>query len=429
MTTITRIHAREVLDSRGRPTVEVDVFLGDDVFGRATVPSGASTGTAEALELRDGDPGRFDGRGVLRAVANVNEIIAPELVGCDASDQADIDDRLLELDGTPQKTHLGGNALLGVSLATACATARAMRSPLYIYISWLAASTDDPDGQTLDPVKAKLPLPMVNMISGGLHAGRNLDFQDFLIIPSGAGDYGQALEWITRVYARLGDVLRKAGYEGWLVGDEGGYGPRLKSNREAAELLVRAIQEAQLEPGEQVNIAVDVAASHFFDTPSYYLKCGGRATLGSSEMVDLIESLCEDFPIISVEDPLNEDDWAGWSELTSRIGDKVNVLGDDLLATNKERLQRAISDHAANAILIKPNQVGTLTETLETIQLARGAGFSFTVSARSGETEDTFIADLAVGTAADYIKIGSLVRGERTAKYNRLLRIAEELRR
>ena len=429
MTTITRIPAREVLDSRGRPTVEVDVFLGDEVFGRAIVPSGASTGTAEALELRDGDPERFQGRGVLRAVANINNIIAPELTGCDASDQAGIDHRLLDLDGTPQKTNLGGNAMLGVSLANACATARAMRSPLYTYVSWLAASTDDPDEQTLDPVKAKMPLPMVNMISGGLHAGRNLDFQDFLIIPSGASGYGQALEWIARVYACLGKVLNKAGYEGWLVGDEGGYGPRLTSNREAAELLVRAIEDAHLEPGKQVALAVDVAASHFFDTPSYYLKCGGEATLGSSEMVDLIESLCEDFPIISVEDPLVEDDWEGWSTLTSRIGSQVSVLGDDLLATNRERLQKAIELRAANAILIKPNQVGTLTETLETIQLARKAGFSFTVSARSGETEDTFIADLAVGTAANYIKIGSLVRGERTAKYNRLLRIAEEMQR
>ena len=429
MTTITRIHAREVLDSRGRPTVEVDVFLGDHVFGRAIVPSGASTGTAEALELRDGDPNRFDGRGVTRAVDNVNNLIASELVGCDASDQADIDDRLLELDGTPQKTNLGGNALLGVSLAVACATARAMKSPLHTYISWLVASTDDPEEQTLDPVKAKMPLPMVNMISGGLHAGRNLDFQDFLIIPSGAVDYPQALEWIARVHARLGEVLRKSGYEGWLIGDEGGYGPRLKSNREAAELLVRAIEDAHLEPGGQVAIAIDVAASHFFDTPSYYLKCGGEATLGSSEMVDLIESLCNDFPIISVEDPLVEDDWQGWRELTSRIGQQVNVLGDDLLATSRERLQRAIEERAANAVLIKPNQVGTLTEALDTIQLARQAGFSYTVSARSGETEDTFIADLAVGTAANYIKIGSLVRGERTAKYNRLLRIAEELQR
>ena len=379
--------------------------------------------------MRDGDPDRFEGRGVLRAVANVNEIIAPELIGCDASNQLEIDKRLLELDGTPQKTELGGNALLGVSLATACATAKAMRSPLHTYISWLAASSDDPEDQTLDPVKEKMPTPMVNMISGGLHAGRNLDFQDFLIIPTGAADYRQALEWIARVYVRLGKRLRDSGFEGWLIGDEGGYGPRLKSNRQAAELLVAAIEDAHLTPCEQVAIAVDVAASHFFDTPSYYLNCGGEATLGSSEMVDLIESLCNDFPIISVEDPLAEDDWQGWSDLTSRIGQQVNVLGDDLLATNEKRLQRAISERAANAILIKPNQVGTLTETLETIQLARSAGFSFTVSARSGETEDTFIADLAVGTAANYIKIGSLVRGERTVKYNRLLRIAEELER
>ncbi len=429
MTTITRIHAREVLDSRGRPTVEVDLFCDGGVMGRATVPAGASTGTTEAADLRDGDPDRFDGHGVLRAVANVNERIAPELIGCDASDQNDIDGRLIELDGTPQKTKLGGNALLGVSLANACATASAMRSPLHTYISWLAATTDDPDEQTLDPIKAKMPLPMVNMISGGLHAGKNLDFQDFLIIPRGASSYRLGLDWVTRVYWRLGEVLRKAGYEGWLVGDEGGYGPRLKSNREAAELLMRAIEDSELRPGEDIQLAVDVAATHFFDTPSYYLKSGGNATLGSSEMVDLIESLCNDFPIAVVEDPLAEDDWQGWSELTQRIGSRVGVMGDDLLTTSRERVEKAIQQRAANAVLIKPNQVGTLTEALETQRVARDAGFVCTVSARSGETEDTFIADMAVGTAADYIKIGSIVRGERTAKYNRLLRIAEELGR
>jgi len=429
MTTITRIHAREVLDSRGQPTIEVDVFLGEGVCGRAIVPSGASTGTAEALELRDGDPQRYAGRGVLRAVASVNERIAPEMMGCDASDQSAIDQRLIDLDGTPQKNHLGGNATLGVSLAVCCATAQATRTPLHKYISWLAASTDDPDGQTLDPVQEKIPLPMVNMISGGLHAGKNLDFQDFLIIPRGAQSYHQGLEWITRVYRRLGEVLAKAGYEGWLVGDEGGYGPRMKSNREAAELIVRAIEDAKLRPGHDVQLAIDVAASHFFDTPSYYLRCGGAVTLGSSEMVDLVESLCRDFPVAVVEDPLAEDDWQGWRELTARIGESVRVMGDDLTATNCQRLQRAVAEHCANAILIKPNQVGTLSETLETLQAARSAGFTCTVSARSGETEDTFIADLAVGTAADYIKIGSIARGERTAKYNRLLRIAEELER
>ncbi len=427
MTSITRIHAREVLDSRGRPTVEVDVWL-KDVRGRVIVPSGASTGTAEALELRDGDPQRYNGRGVLKAVHHVNEVIGPQLVGCDGMDQADIDERLLDMDGTPQKTNLGANALLGVSLANACAAAKSVKAPLYTYISWQAQSVvEDPDQQTMDPVKAKLPTPMVNMISGGLHAGKNLDFQDFLVVPHGAPGFRTALEWMAKIHRRLGEVLREAKYEGWLIGDEGGYGPRLKSNREAAELLVRAIETAGLRAGTDVSLAIDVAASHFFDTPSYYLKCGGASTMGSSEMVDLIESLANDFPIISIEDPLDEDDWQGWQAITSRLGDKVQIVGDDLLATNPERLKKAIQQRAANSILIKPNQIGTLTETLATMHIARQAGFKRIVSARSGESEDTFIADLAVGTGAEQIKIGSIVRGERTAKYNRLLRIAEEL--
>lgn len=428
MTTITRIHAREVLDSRGRPTVEVDVWVGDRAHGRAIVPSGASTGRAEALELRDGNPERYGGRGVRKAVDNVNEVVAPQLVDCDASDQTDIDRRLLALDGTPQKTKLGANALLGVSLAAACAMAKLLQTPLYQYLArWSQLAPADPDSATKPPVRPKLPRPMVNMISGGLHAGRNLDIQDFMAIPRGAKNFRQALEWMVRLYERVGEVLRDAGYEGYLVGDEGGYGPQVASNREAAELLVRAIESAGLRPGEDVAIALDVAASHFFDATYYQLRCGGEVKLGPSEMVDWVESLARDFPITSIEDPLAEDDWDAWQALTSRLGDRVHIVGDDLLATNLARLKTAIEKRAANAILIKPNQVGTLTETLQAMQHARDAGWTCIASARSGETEDTFIADLAVGAAADYIKIGSVVRGERTAKYNQLLRIAEEL--
>jgi len=421
LTAIADIHAREVLDSRGNPTVEVDVRCQNGALGRAIVPSGASTGEAEAHELRDGDPDRYNGLGVLQAVANVNEIIRAAVVGLDAADQQAIDARLLQLDDSPQKTKLGANALLGVSLAAAHAAAAARSVPLYRHLNRLASEAF---GET---VPCRMPLPMTNMISGGLHAGGKLDFQDFLISPVGAPSYAVALEWIVRVYRRLGELLREAGCEADLVGDEGGYGPDLESNSLAAELLTRAIERAGLQSGEQVTVALDVAASHFFDGEAYRQSATGDAKLTSSDMIEQLVGMVDRFPIASIEDGLAEEDWDGWQQLTARLGDRIKLVGDDLFATNAARVQRGIDLPAANAVLIKVNQIGTLSETLETMRVARSAGFSLIVSARSGETEDTTIADLAVATAADQIKIGSIVRSERLAKYNRLLRIEEEL--
>jgi enolase len=416
---ITKIHAREVLDSRGNPTVEVDVHASGDVFGRAIVPSGASTGAAEAHELRDCDAARYDGRGVRRAVAHVNEIIAPALLGMNPEEQQAVDAKLLELDDTPQKTKLGGNSLLGVSLAVAHAGATAKNLPLYQHIHQLFQQT---------ACVPKMPLPMTNMISGGLHAGGNLDFQDVLIMPVGAPDFPAALEWIIRVYRRLGELLSAAGYEGRLVGDEGGYGPRLQDNRQAVEFVVRAIEAAKLRPGEDVTIALDVAATHFYKNGSYQLAAEGDRRLTSSEMIDRLDAWVSEFPITSIEDGLAEDDWRGWEELTRRLGSRVQLVGDDLFATNESRVRRGIVQGVANSVLIKVNQIGTLSETFRTMHAARSAGYTLVVSARSGETEDTTIADLAIGTAAEYIKIGSITRSERLAKYNRLLRIEESLR-
>jgi enolase len=439
MATITHVRAREVLDSRGKPTVEVEIVCSDGSRGRAIVPSGASTGAAEAHELRDGDLSRYDGLGVRRAVDNVLRIIQPAILGMDPADQAALDARLIELDGTPQKTRLGANAILGVSLAAAHAAAAVDGVTVYAHInrlwrqvlteSWgLAARSSplDPSHPTIDPSHPAMPLPMVNMISGGLHAGGNLDFQDFLISPRGAPDYPTGLEWIVRVYRRLGELLQRAGYEGRLVGDEGGYGPRLRPNRAAAEFVVRAIEAANLRPGEDVALNLDVAATHFFVGTRYHLAATG-ATLTSDEMIDQLERLVESFPIASIEDGLAEEDWDGWQRLTQRLGSRVTLIGDDLFATNPARLKKGIEMGAANAILVKPNQIGTLSETLQTMRMAVAAGYRRVVSARSGETEDATIADLAVGTAAQQIKIGSVARSERLAKYNRLLRIAEEV--
>ena len=420
MTAISKIIAREVLDSRGNPTVEAEVHTHDGARGRAIVPSGASTGTAEACELRDTDSARFDGRGVQTAVAHVRDTIAPALLGFDPEDQRGVDRKLLELDDTPQKTKLGGNALLAVSLATAHAAAAARGIPLYRHLNDVFRQID---AQAPQPT---MPATMVNMISGGLHAGGNLDFQDFMIIPL-ADDVATALEQTVRIYRRLGQLLSEAGYEGRLVGDEGGYGPRLGSNSQAAEFVVRAIGAAGLRPGEDVSLALDVAASHFFDGDRYRLTATGGLSLTSAELIEHLTSLVERFPIISIEDGLAEEDWTGWQQMTSKLGDRVQLVGDDLFATNINRLRRGVELAAANSILIKVNQIGTLSETLETIALARQAGYRTIVSARSGETEDTTIADLAVATAADHIKIGSIVRSERLAKYNQLLRIAEEL--
>ncbi|HUG71348.1 MAG TPA: phosphopyruvate hydratase [Pirellulaceae bacterium] len=415
MSSISKIHAREVLDSRGKPTVEVDVACSDGAFGRAIVPSGASTGRAEALELRDAHLPWYEGQGVQQAVDNVNKTLGPALLGHDADDQRAIDTRLLQLDPSPQKSTLGGNALLGVSLAIAHAAAASQQIPLYRHINNLLPSR-----------APAMPLPMTNMISGGLHAGGNLDFQDVLITPLGAPDYRTGLEWIVRVYRRLGELLTGAGFEGRLVGDEGGYGPRLESNRQAVEFVVRAIEAAQLRPGEDVTISLDVAATHFLQQDGRYRLVTEKDTaLSSAEMVDRLEAWVGEFPIASIEDGLAEEDWDGWQELTRRLGDRIQLVGDDLFTTNEQRIAKGIELGVGNSVLIKVNQIGTLTEALRAIHVARGAGYSLVVSARSGETEDTTIADLAVGVAAEQIKVGSIVRSERLAKYNQLLRIAE----
>ncbi|MEX2119509.1 MAG: phosphopyruvate hydratase [Pirellulales bacterium] len=439
MPTISRIHAREVLDSRGDPTVEVEIHCSSGAMGRAIVPAGASTGRAEARELRDGDPARYDGRGVLAAVANVNDQIAPALLGFDPCRQSELDQRLCQLDGTPDKSRLGANALLGVSLAAAHAAAAAGGLPLFRHLNdlWRQAGTTGgaPADATFDKDMApRLPMPMTNMISGGLHAGGNLDFQDFLIMPVGAVSYSVGLEWIVRIHRRLGRLLTEAGFEGRLVGDEGGYGPRLPDNRQAAAFLVTAIEAAGLRPLDDVTIALDVASSHFFDGSHYRLRAEGPVRpdsdpvrLDSDQLIDRLQALVDEFPITLIEDGLAEDDWDGWRRLTSRLGGRVRLVGDDLLATNPDRVRRAIESGVANSVLVKLNQIGTLSETLQTMRLARTAGYGCIVSARSGETEDVTIADLAVATAAEFIKIGSIQRSERLAKYNRLLAIEEHL--
>jgi enolase len=360
---------------------------------------------------------------VRRAVESVLREIGPALVGADASNQAGLDSLLVQLDGTIGKSRLGANAILSVSLALARAASLSARTPLYLYLSQTLVAASN-GGESFRP---RMPRPMVNMISGGKHAGGNLDFQDVLIIPAGASDYPTQLEWIVRVYRRLGKLLLDAGYEGYLVGDEGGYGPKLTSNREAVEFVVRAIETAGLQPGHDVTLALDVAASHFYRDGGYFLAAEQGQRLTSSQMIDRLEGWARDFPIATIEDGLAESDWEGWKELTARLGSRVKLVGDDLFATNERLLARGIETGAANAVLIKVNQIGTLSETFRTMLLARQHGYACIVSARSGETEDDFLADLAVGTAADYIKVGSIARSERLAKYNRLLRIAEEL--
>jgi enolase len=415
MAKITRIHAREVLDSRGNPTVEVEVHCDKGSMGRAIVPSGASTGKHEAVELRDGDLNRYGGNGVRKAVANVKEKLAPQVLGIDPREQERIDKLLCEIDGTPNKANVGANAILGVSLAVAHAAAAVEHLPLW---KWLAR------GRT-----PKMPLPMVNMISGGLHAGGNLDFQDFLLMPVGAKTFSEALEMASNVYRLLGDILRNHGYEGILVGDEGGYGPRLESDGRAISYLAGAIDGAGYIPGEQASIALDVASTHFFDAErGYRLRSSDdRKEYYATEMVTILDADVDSFPVYSIEDGCAEDDWEGWHLLTQRLGNRVQLIGDDLFVTNPERLKLGIEKKVANSILIKLNQIGTLTETLQVIDMARAAGYRPVISARSGETEDSTIADLAVATGAGQIKIGSVARSERLAKYNQLLRIEEEL--
>ena len=411
MTGIQAIVAREILDSRGNPTVEVEVLLECGAVGRAAVPSGASTGVHEAVELRDGDPGRYGGKGVLKAVANVNELISDELYGLDATDQVALDEYLIELDGTPNKGKLGANAILGVSLATAKAAAAALDLPLYRYIGGMAAQT--------------LPVPMMNILNGGKHATDGPDLQEFMAMPVGASSFAEALRWGAETYHALKKVLKQKGYSTG-VGDEGGFAPSLKSNEEAVELIIEAVQQAGYQPGRDIFVALDPAASEVFEDGKYVLKKEGR-TLSGEEMVDFYEDWVDKYPIISIEDGLAEDDWDTWVLMQQRLGDRLQIVGDDLLVTNVERLKLGIERRAGNSILIKLNQIGTLTETLAAIEMAKRAGWTAVVSHRSGETEDVTISDLVVATNAGQIKTGAPCRSDRVAKFNQLLRIEEEL--
>jgi enolase len=412
MTQIEHIHAREILDSRGNPTVEADVTLAGGAMGRAAVPSGASTGEHEAVELRDDDPKRFGGKGVLKAVRNINHVIAPELKGKDALDQKAIDRRLIELDGTPNKSHLGANALLAVSMATARAGANYQKLPLYRFLGGANAKT--------------LPVPMMNIINGGAHADNNVDFQEFMIVPVGAEKFSEALRMGAEIFHKLKSVLKKKGYA-TSVGDEGGFAPNLKSNEEAIETIIEAIAQAGYQAGENVLLALDPAASEFYDGTSYVFKKSDGRRLQSDQMVAFWQEWAGRYPIISIEDGMAENDWDGWKSLTDAIGQHVQLVGDDLFVTNTKFLQKGIELGVANSILIKVNQIGTLSETLECIELAKSDRRTAVISHRSGETEDAFIADLAVATNAGQIKTGSLSRSDRIAKYNQLLRIEEEL--
>jgi enolase len=412
MSNIAAIHAREVLDSRGNPTVEAEVFLADGSMGRAIVPSGASTGEHEAVELRDADPNRFQGKGVLKAVENVNGEIAEGLANWDAFDQRGLDARMIELDGTENKGRLGANALLSVSMAAARASANSIDIPLYRYLGGAGANT--------------LPTPMMNILNGGAHADNNVDFQEFMVMPVGAPSFSEALRWGVEVFHTLKGVLKKRGYN-TAVGDEGGFAPSVKSNVEAIEVVLEAISKAGYKPGEEIAIALDPAASEFFQDGKYVFKKSDKSTKTSDEMVAFWAKWAKDYPIVSLEDGLAENDWDGWAKLTNELGGKIQLVGDDLFVTNVQFLQEGIDKGVANSILVKVNQIGTVSETLDAIDLARRNGYTSVISHRSGETEDTFIADLAVATGAGQIKTGSASRTDRIAKYNQLLRIEEEL--
>jgi enolase len=413
-TSIVNVHAREILDSRGNPTVEAEVYLRDGSVGRAAVPSGASTGEHEAVELRDGDAKRYQGKGVLHAVENVNVAINKALAGMDASTQREIDDVMLRLDGTSNKAKLGANAILAVSMACARASAIARKEPLYRFLGGASANI--------------LPLPMMNILNGGAHADSNVDFQEFMAMPVGAKSFSEALRWGAEVFHTLKSVLKKRGYN-TAVGDEGGFAPSLKANVEAIELILEAIRQAGFRPGDDVALALDPAASEFFDKEKgkYVFKKSDKSVKSSQEMAGFWADWVRQYPIVSIEDGLAEDDWEGWRMLTDKLGDKIQLVGDDLFVTNTERLRRGIDEKVANSILIKVNQIGTVSETLAAIDLARRNGYTSVISHRSGETEDTFIADLAVATGAGQIKTGSASRTDRIAKYNQLLRIEEEL--
>ncbi len=411
MSIIVDVFAREVLDSRGNPTVEVEVVLEDGTIGTAIVPSGASTGAHEAVELRDGDPKRYGGKGVLQAVKNVNEIIAPEVIGMEAVRQIDIDALMLDLDGTPNKGKLGANAILGVSLATARAAAAYLDIPLYQYIGGVNAK--------------QIPVPMMNILNGGKHADNNVDIQEFMIIPCGAPSFAEGLRMGVEVYQSLKKVLSAQGLA-TSVGDEGGFAPNLPSNEAALDVIMEAIAKAGYEAGKDICLAIDTAATELLKDDKYHL-AGNNMVLTSEQMVDFYEGLVQKYPLISIEDGLAEDDWDGWKKLTDRLGDKVQIVGDDIFVTNPERLARGIESGTCNSILIKLNQIGTLTETLDTIELAKRHGYTCVISHRSGETEDSTMADVAVATNAGQIKTGAPARTDRIAKYNRLLRIEGEL--
>jgi enolase len=409
---IADIRAREILDSRGNPTVEADVTLDSGAMGRAAVPSGASTGEHEAIELRDADPKRYGGKGVLGAVQHIEETIAPAIRGMDPTDQIGVDRALIELDGTPNKERLGANAVLAVSMATARAAALEVGLPLHRYLG--------------GPLARTMPVPMMNILNGGAHATNTVDFQEYMIVPVGAESFAEALRMGAEVFHSLKKVLVKRGLSTG-VGDEGGFAPDLKSDEDALRIIIEAIESARYTPGKQVALALDCAASELFKDGQYVFKKSGGGARDASGMIDLYASWLEEYPIVSIEDGLAEDDWEGWGAMTAALGERVQLVGDDLFVTNTERLARGIESHVGNAILIKVNQIGTLTETLEAIELARSAGYLSVISHRSGETEDTFIADLAVATGAGQIKTGSASRTDRVAKYNQLLRIEEQL--
>lgn len=413
MTMITDVYAREVLDSRGNPTVEVEVYLESGIMASAIVPSGASTGLFEAVELRDGDKNRYMGKGVLKAVENVNEIIAPEVIGLDAVDQVAIDEIMIELDGTENKSKLGANAILGVSMAVAKAAAEALELPLFQYLGGVNAK--------------QIPVPMLNILNGGAHADNNVDIQEFMIMPLGAATYSEGLRMCVEVYHNLKAVLKSRGLATG-VGDEGGFAPNLKSNEEAFQVIVQAIEKAGYKPGEDLKIAIDSAASSFYlEDEKIYDLAGEGVKKTAEEMVDYYEEMVNKYPIISIEDGLAEEDWEGWSLLTKRLGNHIQIVGDDIFVTNTTRLKKGIEQKSANSILIKLNQIGTITETLDTIEMAKRAGFTCVISHRSGETEDTMISDFAVAVNAGQMKTGAPARTDRVAKYNQLLRIEDIL--
>jgi enolase len=414
MSRITKVSAQEILDSRGNPTLAVRTQLEDGSAGLAQIPSGASTGSREAAELRDGDESRYDGKGVLKAIANVNGVLSEACAGVDAADQRGLDAKLIELDGTPNKSRLGANAILGVSLSAARAEAISRKRPLYAHLAELAGREPGP-----------LPVPFFNILNGGRHAQGSSDFQEYMIAPIGAPMFAEAFRWAAEIYHRLGRLLRDRGLA-TTVGDEGGYAPKLSSNSKPVELIVEAIHLAGFEPGRDVSLALDPAASEFYREGRYVLSIEGR-TLDSAEMIRLYGEWLDRFPIVSIEDGLAEQDWDGWAELTQQLGHRVQLMGDDIFVTNPAIIKTGIEQQTANAVLIKPNQIGTLTETVDAVELARGAGWAFQVSHRSGETSDDFIADLVVAMGGGQIKSGAPARGERVAKYNRLLAIEREM--